>query len=152
MRQRKPRKDLTGFENDHCIALRSERACTWIVKCKYCGQEHEQNSREVQNNAKSRQCETFKPSNYTGYDAKDNYLIRNYGITSAEYDEMFEAQDGVCAICGQEEQVKTRGLSVDHCHTTGKVRGLLCSYCNMGLGLFKDDTESLINAVKYLAR
>lgn len=152
IRKRKPRKDLTGFENEHCVALRSERACIWIVKCKYCGQEHKQTSREVQNNAKSRQCETFKPHNFTGYDAKDNYLIRNYGITSSEYDEMLEAQNGVCAICGQDEQVKTRGLSVDHCHTTGKVRGLLCSYCNMGLGLFKDDTEVLINAVKYLAR
>jgi len=128
IRQRKPRKDLTDFENDHCVALRSERPCYWVVKCKYCNEEHEQSSREIQNNAKSRQCETFKPSNYKGYDAKDSYYIRTYGITHQDYQDMLEAQDGVCAICGQEEQVKERGLSVDHCHTTGKVRGLLCSY------------------------
>lgn len=144
--------NLIGMENEHGIVTRKIGNRMWALKCNYCGDEHIQNQREIRNNARSRQCETFKPSNYTGRNPKDNYLFRTYGITTVEYDEMLEAQNGVCAICGQEEQVKTRGLSVDHCHETGEVRGLLCSFCNMALGLFKDNPQSLINAVKYLAR
>lgn len=122
------------------------------VECAFCGEIHLRDAKHLKQNIKPRKdCKNVRVYNYKGYDAKDGYLMRTYGITSAQYDEMLESQDGVCAICGQEEQVKTRGLSVDHCHTTGEIRGLLCSFCNMALGLIKDDTQSLINAVKYLA-
>lgn len=58
-------------------------------------------------------------------------LIAQYGITSAQYDEMLEAQGGVCAICRTDTPgAKKKFFHVDHCHDTGEVRGLLCMSCN----------------------
>jgi hypothetical protein len=63
---------------------------------------------------------------------------------------MLQQQNGLCAICKKTETGKTSNLCVDHCHKTGKVRGLLCNNCNKGLGLFKDNPEVLLNASAYL--
>lgn len=68
-----------------------------------------------------------------------------YGITKKEYEIMNLSQKGKCAIC------KTKDTyAVDHCHSTGVVRGLLCRECNLGLGMFQDNTEFLNSAIKYL--
>ena len=80
-----------------------------------------------------------------------DYLKRRFGITKAQYDGMLLAQKGTCAICGQFEK-KNRRLSVDHCHKTGKVRGLLCLVCNSALGKFRDDIQTLVKAQEYLKR
>ena len=79
-------------------------------------------------------------------------LRQKYGLTLEDYDKMMEAQNGKCKICGSSETKNKRYefLPVDHCHTTGKVRGLLCDFCNVGLGRFEDDIERLENAIKYL--
>jgi hypothetical protein len=77
------------------------------------------------------------------------YTIRRYGLTVAEYDEMLAHQDGGCAICHSEDP-RGRNWSIDHCHETGRVRGLLCSLCNLGLGCFADKPERLLQAVAYL--
>lgn len=74
--------------------------------------------------------------------------LRKYGITLEQYEQLEKKQKGVCAICGNKNQNKK--LDVDHCHKTGKVRGLLCSNCNNGLGKFKDDKTLLNKAIKYL--
>jgi len=72
------------------------------------------------------------------------------------YQQLLELQDNNCAICRKGESIidnstkKPRALAVDHCHTTGKTRGLLCSFCNTGLGLFRDDPEILEQAKNYL--
>ncbi len=79
---------------------------------------------------------------------RKNALKNNYDITLADYDRMFEEQDGNCAICGLPELM--RRLSVDHDHTTGEVRGLLCSKCNFMLGNANDDLVILEKAVSYL--
>lgn len=89
---------------------------------------------------------------------KDSYRNRNflarYGITLDEYNEMSESQGHVCAICGNAETSyygKTlKSLAVDHCHQSNAVRGLLCSACNRGLGFFRDNPETLLNAANYL--
>ena len=88
-----------------------------------------------------------------------NWSLRKYGITLEEYDRMAENQGGVCAICGNKDILigpdgtsKIRRLAVDHCHDTNKVRGLLCSCCNGGLGLFKDSNILLKKALKYLTK
>jgi len=73
-------------------------------------------------------------------------LYRKYGITKSEYDTLFKKQKGRCAIC---KEPPTR-IMVDHCHSTNKIRGLLCGRCNTGLGCFNDDAESLKRAIKYL--
>lgn len=83
-------------------------------------------------------------------------LQRRYGITSYDHQEMFQAQGGVCAICGNPEtdtrKGTVKGLAVDHDHRTKKVRALLCTACNTGLGKFRDDPDLLIKAIAYLAK
>lgn len=74
-------------------------------------------------------------------------LERRYGITGAEYDMMFAAQQGACAICGV---TSDRALHVDHDHTTGRVRALLCFNCNIMLGYAHEDTSILRAAIEYL--
>jgi hypothetical protein len=96
-----------------------------------------------------------KKADYRAHPKK--YLDRQrkyaYGITAHEYDSLHAAQGGVCAICGLPETRRTKSsLAVDHCHTTGKIRGLLCSMCNPGLGGFKDNPELLLAAVAYLKK
>jgi hypothetical protein len=76
-------------------------------------------------------------------------LRRLYNITDATYNALLDVQGGVCAICG-----KVPGryrLAVDHQHDTGKVRGLLCGNCTVGLGNFRDDRELLLKADHYLS-
>ena len=77
------------------------------------------------------------------------YYKREYGITLDQYNEMLEVQGGVCAICGNTCQTRSR-LAVDHDHETGKVRGLLCNGCNRGIGLLNDSPELLRAAIGYL--
>lgn len=74
----------------------------------------------------------------------------HYGITVDEYNEMFLNQNGKCAICGIEQKDIKQSLSVDHCHNTDKIRGLLCENCNFVLGNFNDSIENIKNAIQYL--
>lgn len=78
-------------------------------------------------------------------------LKRTYGISLPEWNAKLEAQKGVCAICSG-TCVSGRRLSVDHNHTTGKIRDLLCGNCNHGLGKFLDNPELLLKAVDYLRK
>lgn len=74
-----------------------------------------------------------------------------YGITLEEFEHMLALQGGVCAICKQPENDRyKRRLSVDHDHSTGKVRGLLCHMCNTALGKLKDNPELFDAAASYL--
>jgi len=81
-------------------------------------------------------------------------LKRHYGLSGAEKDSLLEKQAHSCAICGEMESVTIKGrivsLAVDHCHSTGRVRGLLCSQCNRSLGGFRDDPRLLKRAIAYL--
>lgn len=80
-------------------------------------------------------------------------LKRRYGITYEEYEILLTDQNFGCAICkgSHSNNKRTSGkLFVDHCHTTGRVRGLLCSRCNHALGQFDDSPEKLKNAINYL--
>lgn len=74
-------------------------------------------------------------------------LRQEYGLTVAAFAQMEVAQGGACAICGE---TPSKRLHVDHCHETGRVRGLLCQACNVGLGFFRDDPGRLTRAVGYL--
>ena len=80
-------------------------------------------------------------------------MKQNYGIKYDEYLNMVEQQDNKCAICGSgaPDHHKKR-LNIDHCHTTGRVRGLLCDACNRAIGLMKDSPDLLYKAISYLAR
>ncbi len=79
----------------------------------------------------------------------DYELMRKYGLTRQEWDDLLIAQTGRCAICST-PLIGDRDPHVDHDHETGVVRGLLCSGCNLGLGHFKDDVDRLSAAIRYL--
>lgn len=82
-----------------------------------------------------------------------SHYLSTYGITRDEYDELLEKQDGVCAICKQAPTpIRGNRLYVDHCHSAGTVRGLLCGFCNSMLGYAKDDATVLTAAIAYLAQ
>ena len=97
--------------------------------------------------------EKFKRKN-TNYHYK-----RKYGIEYNEYLQMCEERNNRCDICGIEKVSagnQSRGskdhLVLDHCHETGKIRGILCQECNQGIGLLKDNTQNFKNAIKYLEK
>lgn len=83
---------------------------------------------------------------------RKHHLKKNYGISIYDYDKMLDLQGNKCAVC----KIKTpngqsdKYFHIDHCHKTEKVRGLLCSTCNMGLGLFKENIEVLNNLIQYI--
>lgn len=79
------------------------------------------------------------------------FIQFTYNISWEHYEQMLQAQNGCCAICKSKvSSSRTTRLFVDHCHETLKVRGLLCSSCNHGLGLFKDSPTVIKSALKYL--
>lgn len=80
---------------------------------------------------------------------RERHLMRSYGLSLAGYNNMLAEQNGVCAICKKPEE-EVGKLFVDHCHNSGDVRGLLCKNCNSGIGMFKDSTTLLSNAIEYL--
>ena len=98
-------------------------------------------------------CKACKADHYKSdpdCNRRNNYKKR-YGITVDDYNSMLEEQGHRCAICKAESPDKRCvRFHVDHCHTTGKVRGLLCNNCNIGLGKFQDNPQFLIEAAKYL--
>lgn len=75
-------------------------------------------------------------------------IERCYGLEPGEYAAMLERQGGVCAVCGQDN--RKRRLVVDHCHTRGTVRGLLCDGCNKSAGLLHDDVDRIRRLADYL--
>ncbi len=77
-------------------------------------------------------------------------IVRRYGLSLDEYDAMLTCQQGRCAIC--HAQPSDIHLAVDHDHSSGRVRGLLCSDCNLGIGLFRDQASLLVAAAEYLTR
>lgn len=80
-------------------------------------------------------------------------LYRKLGVCVTDYAEMLTRQQGKCAVCGCTlNSSRYTKFAVDHCHTTGKVRGLLCTQCNTALGLMKDSPRRLQSAINYLIR
>jgi hypothetical protein len=91
----------------------------------------------------------FKASGGMKRSLRKWHLRTKYGLTPEQYDEMLEKQGGGCAICGKPPG--DTALHVDHCHETGRVRGLLCFSCNAGLGQFRHDPELLYQAMEHAA-
>ena len=87
----------------------------------------------------------------TKTETRERHLVRKYGVNLMDYAAMLSTQGGKCAICRASEEDQFKGVfHVDHCHATGKVRGLLCRGCNHMLGVVGDDPKILLRAVKYL--
>lgn len=83
-------------------------------------------------------------------------MLKKYGVTQERYQELLEAQSHRCAICGagsgwrHRQSGELKKLAVDHCHETGRVRGLLCDACNLGIGKLRHDPHLLQKAIDYL--
>lgn len=103
---------------------------------------------------KNRYCIECEATIYKELDRALNrkYNVTKYGLTEEQYQEMFKAQNGLCKICNNPEIITDKRvngpkrLSIDHCHTTGKIRGLLCRNCNIGIGNLKHNPEFLRRA------
>lgn len=80
---------------------------------------------------------------------RNTYMKRVYGITLNEYNSMLDQQHGVCYVC-HKPPTGERRLAIDHCHTTGSVRKLLCSNCNTVLGLVKEDVNIMNKLINYI--
>jgi DNA-directed RNA polymerase subunit RPC12/RpoP len=79
-------------------------------------------------------------------------LIRVYGLTPAQYEEILTGQGGGCAICGKTKEEEGRNLAVDHDHVTGEIRGVLCNYCNHRVVGRHRDPELLRKVANYLEK
>lgn len=104
-------------------------------------------------------CKQCHSDYFAAHVAKNPYrnhasaIKSKYGITSEVYEQMYNSQDGKCAICKSDAPLHSSNrdrLYVDHCHETGFVRGLLCKNCNSGIGQFRDSINALQEAIKYL--
>lgn len=83
-------------------------------------------------------------------DIKNNNLRIKFGISIEKYNHMFLSQDGCCKICNKHQQELSKRLAVDHNHSTGEVRGLLCLKCNLAIGYLNEDVQSALNLIQYL--
>lgn len=133
---KKDNRRLDGLSS-HCKVCCTERNMKWR-------KEHPEKFNAIAKSWKERNPEKHKSNN------RNSTLKRNYGIDSATYDGMFLSQTGCCKICKIAQSELTKALAVDHCHLTGKVRGLLCSDCNTAIGLLKDDPKLTNAATEYL--
>ena len=103
--------------------------------CTKCNQEKQDN-------------EFYKGQQYCKECIRKATLRKKYGITAVTYNKMYDAQKGKCFICGT--KAERNKLAVDHEHSTGKIRKLLCHHCNVLLGHAKEDIEILTKAISYL--
>jgi hypothetical protein len=75
-----------------------------------------------------------------------------YNLTRWQWEAIFESQHGCCAICGISQDDLGYTLEIDYDHSAGKVRGLLCKKCNLGIGIFGEDVENINKAIRYLEK
>lgn len=99
-------------------------------------------------------CEACKAamSEYMKPRSRNNALMHKYGMSEAEFEGRLAAQGGVCASCGDPEDEDKRRFHVDHDHTTGEIRGILCHGCNVSLGHLKDDISRITSLANYLGQ
>lgn len=101
-------------------------------------------------NQRTKKSRQDKPEKHAYYGWKSR-IKGTYGITEQEYSKMFLDQEGKCGICFSALIFRDRATHIDHNHETGIVRGLLCHNCNTAIGLLKEDTEIMKNAIKYMS-
>lgn len=164
-------KPLTDFHKYKHTSKNGVISTKYVSQCKECvsKQRKEEDRRrrinDKRNERRQRQAkEGIKRKKYPRkkYPSSTEYnrmksLREDHGMTVQQYNTMLANQNGVCAICKKPESVISphtqvlKKLAVDHCHKTGKIRGLLCDKCNRMLGCAKDDRAILHNAIEYLS-
>ena len=117
--------------------------------CKDCGKEFKKTGR---NHIRCSDCKVVEEKKQALIYERKIRLKKYYGLTVEQYNRMFDEQQGCCAICGEHQSKLKKALAVDHCHTTGKIRGLLCSKCNLLIGYANDSLDILLEAMNYLKK
>lgn len=140
-------------ESDFYQVRRAYKPVKLTARCKKCTCEVTAYSKKTEEAKASSKQASLRWKERNKDKIKNQVLKRTYGISLDEYNAMLSAQDNECAICEKEfANNQRRNLYVDHCHTSGIVRGLLCQKCNQGLGLFDDNKRFLKKAISYLER
>lgn len=130
-------KSLDNFGT--CLRLKDGKN----TYCKECVRKFSKTTYSNRKSKKLKENKLWRQTNKHKY--KEYKLKHRYGITLEIYEQMKLQQNGLCKICNRNKE-----LVVDHCHKTGKVRGLLCGKCNKGLGHFFDNKNYLKQAINYL--
>lgn len=139
----KPRSEFYAEKNRPVLSSR----------CKECDRRRsaDWNRCNPERHSENQRRHTRKPNSKT-YQRR-YLLMAKFGITPEQYDAMLASQDGKCAICSSDNPGgRGRYFHVDHDHSTGRIRGLLCHGCNTGIGLLRDDPSILSAALAYLHR
>lgn len=106
---------------------------------------------KIKNDSQKENRQLFYSSDKGVISSRKAHLKRKFNITLEDYNQLSEAQNNLCKICNKPElSTRNKVLCVDHCHKTGKIRGLLCSTCNRAIGLLGENKENLLKAIKYL--
>jgi hypothetical protein len=118
-----------------------------FINKKYCSKECKEkyNRRSYYQNNKDKWVKNWR-------DRTINRRIAQFGINEEQYNKILEDVEGRCEICNRHNTELKRSLCIDHCHETNNIRGLLCNDCNVAIGRFNDNIDSLLGAIKYLQR
>jgi len=137
-------KDSSDFPIN---SRRKDGSPIYRKNCKTCYNIAQREQREGDPDRQHRIRQSWRNASKRYYtpEGRRNKTLAVYGLSTEDYNRMFDEQDGKCAICKN-----AFVLVVDHCHETNEVRGLLCSMCNTGLGLFQDSLDNLESAKVYL--
>ena len=144
-------KTLDSFHND------KHKKDKLHTQCKLCHSIRNKSKRKT--DLAWREVQLNKAKEYRNkYPEKNKESIRNatlkakYGMTSAQYNELFASQGYKCAVCGCNKNQGRGKMPVDHCHATGKVRAILCQSCNVTLGKVGENEEILLSLITYLRK
>lgn len=130
-----------------------EKVATAKAKCYYeSKEEYSQKRKEYYASNKEKICANVKKYREANSESiKERNRKKKYGIEEGTFDKMILEQDNKCLVCGN-ELGKGKAIAIDHCHTSGDVMGILCSRCNLMLGMVEDNVEILNSAIEYLRR
>lgn len=158
--ENKPRSEYNkerGKERAYCKACHKKQTKDWVWRNREKRREYARRwAAENQDKIKGYHRTTYRDMPVAQKERKAAYsrkrhLERKYGITPQRWDEMFAAQGGLCAICKVPGRTGKHGkLAVDHCHVTGRVRGLLCTPCNISIGILGETPEQWQIVMNYL--
>lgn len=118
---------ILKWDDEFTIRFQPNILCSWCKEC---------------NNFAGKEWKKRNPDN-----TWKNHIKTFYGLSKENYLNLLKLQNNKCKICNKED---VKILSVDHCHKTGKIRGLLCRKCNSAIGLFYENIINLQNAINYL--
>lgn len=118
--------------------------------CKKCNITSRNSEFNKLKNSNKRSSICYSCNKKSGRERYRKFFYKSLGITIEDYQKLLTKQNGKCWICKIHYKNFGKALSLDHCHGTGKIRGLLCNNCNLALGYFKEDVVRLYKGIKYL--